>query len=297
MALLTAGGGSAQAPAEEAAEPSADAGGSAEVTAPSAPAEAGAKTRALRVAVADLQLAEVEENVGRVFTDSLLAELRKLERLSVISMDEVRAMLDLEAQKQLVGCDEEESCLAEIAGALGADVLIIGGLARVGDQSVLSLKRIDQQRARVVEQVSQRLQPARGEEFLAAVGPAVETLFPTHPLRPGRERGVGDEAALRLNPPPLPTWAFWTTTGVAAGSLVATGLAGGWWAFNQVAYTEMAAGSVDLVVDGADLKARENLVLGAEVLLWSLVGTTAGVALTAAAMTPFVDWRGVAEQE
>ena len=76
-----------------------------------------------------------------LFLDSLLAELRKLERVSVIGMDEVRAMLDIEAQKQALGCDDDEGCLAEIAGALGAPADIIG-LAR------LALARDEQQRER-----------------------------------------------------------------------------------------------------------------------------------------------------
>ena len=78
--------------------------------APAAPAAdvvpAPAARKALRIAVYDLQLDGVDERVGHVVTDALVDELRKLQKVSVVSMVEVRAMLDVEAQKQLVGCSD-----------------------------------------------------------------------------------------------------------------------------------------------------------------------------------------------
>ena len=82
-------------------------------------------------------------------TAGLVQEIRKLKGVSVIGMDEVRAMLDHEAQRQLAGCEADSDCLAEIAGALGADTLVVGSMARVGDEHVLALRRIEPQRAEV----------------------------------------------------------------------------------------------------------------------------------------------------
>lgn len=76
---------------------------------PPAPEEPAARPdeperkRPLCLAVYDLDGAGIEPHVGRVVTSSVVEELRKLQRVSVISMDEVRAMLDREAQKQLMG--------------------------------------------------------------------------------------------------------------------------------------------------------------------------------------------------
>ena len=99
-----------------------------------------AATGLVRIAVTDVTTdGSVDGRVSRVFADSVVAELRKLERASVISMDEVRAMLAVEANRQAVGCTDDKSCLAEIADALGADVLLSGAVATVGDQRVLSL--------------------------------------------------------------------------------------------------------------------------------------------------------------
>lgn len=185
-------------------------------------AEAGLE-RLLRIALYDLDIGDdVPERTARVFAESLAIELRKLRAVDVVTMDEIRTMLDVEAQRQLVGCDEQ-SCLAEIADALGADVILTGSVAKVGDERLLGLARIEQRAAAVTQRFQARLEQARGEELLAAVGPAVEQLFPERALKEGAVRGVDKAVALRLNPPPLPPWAFWTTSALSATALTAGG--------------------------------------------------------------------------
>jgi hypothetical protein len=154
----------------------------------------------------------------------VLGEMRKLQRVSAIGMDEIRDMLSHEANKQFMGCEENEACLAEIAGALGVDELVSGSLSKVEGSHVMVIRRIDQNRAKVVGTVDKRLKAESGQEFLAAVGPSVEELFPEYPVREGLSRGVPRDVALRLDPPPLPKWVFWTSAGAAAASAVAGGL-------------------------------------------------------------------------
>src|ERR1043166_2942376 len=224
--------------------------------------------------------------------------MRKLQHVSVIGMDEVRAMLDLEAQKQMMGCGEEKSCLAEIAGAVGADVLVVGGIVDIGGERVVTLKRIDQKSASVAQQASQRLanEGKNGEEILAAVGPAIEKLFPDFPLRKGETRGVDPQMALLLNPPPLPVWAFATSAAVTGAALVATGVSALVWQSAQSAYRDEGKLATTQTVAGADVVSRESAMLGAETTMWILVGATATTAVVTAAMVPFVDWNGYAER-
>ena len=65
-----------------------------------------------RVAVYDLERVNIPEGMARVVTTALLAEVRKLEGASVIGMEEIREMLNFEAQRQAMGCDADESCMA-----------------------------------------------------------------------------------------------------------------------------------------------------------------------------------------
>lgn len=169
--------------------------------------------RAVRLAVYDLQASGVDERTATLVTEALLSELRKLERLSVLGMNEVRAMLSHEANKQLLGCTDD-SCAAELAGALGVDELVIGSLGKVGDSHVFSAKRIDTARAATVQTATKRVPVVDGQEFLSLVDPVTAELYPDHPMRAGLVRGVNPEMVHLLNPPPLPRWVFFTTAGL-----------------------------------------------------------------------------------
>lgn len=245
-----------------------------------------------RIALYDLESTTVDPTLARVVTDALAAELRKLEGLTVVGMDEIRAMMAMEAEKQLMGCSDD-SCLAEIAEALGVDGIVIGNLAAVGDETIFGLKRIDQRAAKTVGQYTQRLTAATGEECLAVVGPAIEQLFPERGLLPGQTRGVAPELALRLNPPPLDPWVFYTGAAVTGGALL-VGLGAA--AVNAAAWG-VAASSTDAsvtgaAVDGGELAGTIGLVRGS---FWGTVAAGAAMIVLGSATgvaALFTDWHG-----
>ena len=79
-------------------------------------------------------------------------ELNRSGVFRVVSAEMVRNLLSLERQKQLLGCtDESSECLAELAGALGAQYLLGGRLSEVrGGQGItyaLELNLVNVQRA------------------------------------------------------------------------------------------------------------------------------------------------------
>jgi TolB-like protein len=285
---LASAGQSTDSPATAAtpAAPAATNGESA--SAPDAPA-ADAK-RFLRVAVYDFSTDGLEPRVGRFVTDSMVAELRKLEGVSVVAMDEVRAMLNHEANRELVGCADGESCLSEIGDALGVDEIVVGSLASVGGASVVTIRRIDQANARAVGSISERLVPAGGEEFLAEVGPAVEKLYSDKGLRVGVTRGVPAEQARRLNPPPLSPWMPMATGGASLIVLAAAGFAGIASLGEEARLRELVADAKETETSGAQLVAAadgaSSLALTANVLYAS----AAVVGLAAVAMVPFTDF-------
>jgi hypothetical protein len=248
------------------------------------------KAKFRRVAVYDMALDGVDPRIGRFVTDALVVELRKLDAVSVVAMDEVRAMLAHEAEKELVGCSEGASCLSEIGDALGVDELIVGTLSLAGASSTLTLRRLDQAAAKAVGTITERLTPAEGEEFLAAVGPAVEKLFPEQRLRVGQVRGVPPEQARRLNPPPLPLWAP-ASTGAGALIALAGAAAVGIATLNEetalrklIEESKAAPVPGGLLVDATDRANSYALVTNV------LYGVAAGVGLAAVAMLPFTDF-------
>lgn len=248
-----------------------------------------APNRTARVAVYEVSAAPGSERVADVVTASIVAELRKLDGLSVIGMDEVRAMLDLEAQKQLVGCGDD-SCLAEIAAALGVDIVIVGSIATVGDESVFGLRRIEQATATVKGQVNQRLVPADGEEFLGVVGASIEALFPDHALKKGASRGVAPEMAVRLRPPPFHPAVFWSGVGVTGVGIAASSVVTALWvsAEDEIATLAGATESKDFVAATQHADDLRALTIGA----WSATGV---VAVAAAWTAIFVDWEGAGD--
>lgn len=250
----------------------------------------------MRLAVYDLEVDGLSERKARVLTDAVLFEVRKLSRISAIGMDEVRAMLDLEAQKQLVGCSAEESCLADIAGALGVDGLVIGALARVGDEHVFTLKRIDQREAATVATATKRLPAGDGEELLAVVGEMVETMFPDYALRSGATRGVAPEVGQRLNPPPLPTWVFWSGAGLSGVVLASSAVTASVWALVQADYRALADRSAFEPVDGASLKSAGARAQQTELLAWALLGTAGVTSAVTVVLALFTDFAGVGEE-
>ena len=90
------------------------------------------------------------ESVGVDRTLTIFLEERVAQRLSektgasVLTANDVRGLLGLERQKQLVGCTETAtSCMSELAGALGATALLSGDIVKVGSRFSFSVKLLD----------------------------------------------------------------------------------------------------------------------------------------------------------
>ncbi|MBK7861160.1 MAG: hypothetical protein IPJ65_21620 [Archangiaceae bacterium] len=66
----------------------------------------------------------------RVFTAALAQSLRA-SGIEVVTSDEIAVLLGAERQRQLLGCSESESCLAELGNALGTSATLKGNVARL----------------------------------------------------------------------------------------------------------------------------------------------------------------------
>jgi hypothetical protein len=82
---------------------------------------------------------------------SLLANLTNIvtvavgekESLNVLSAADVERVVAFEAEKQAMGCEEAESCLAEVAGAMGARWIVFGDVGKVGSRYLVTLSLFD----------------------------------------------------------------------------------------------------------------------------------------------------------
>ncbi len=108
----------------------------------------------VRVMLMDLKAAPAYAGVKTSLGQIVAAEAAAVPGYQVLSAEEVRTALDQEANKALAGCDDS-GCLAEIAQALDAELVVAGGLERAADGAALvSLTLLNAKAIVVVNRVS-----------------------------------------------------------------------------------------------------------------------------------------------
>src|SRR4051812_22436106 len=132
-----------------------------------APAFAASDTR-VKIAVLDLQNRGVDKSLVDSAGTLIASELNKLEVFKVISREDIRNMLSFEKDKQNLGCEADQACLAEIGGALGVEYIIAGSLAKIGDTLVLSMTLNNTKTATVENRVSENVS-GKGDALIGAV--------------------------------------------------------------------------------------------------------------------------------
>jgi hypothetical protein len=256
--------------------------------------------RTLRVALYEPSVAGVAPRVVGVMQDYLAAEIRKREKVSVLGTEELRSFLQQSApDESAAGCTQDQ-CLADVAAALGVDVVVLSQFTEVGGELFFGLRRIDQDRQEVVGSYSARIAADDLAALLPHVGASVAKTFADVPLRNGETEGVSADAARRLTPPPLPPAA---PIGLAVGGgalLVGSATLFGWasWTvahWNGAIETARKNGTT-LEQTFGEYAAAKDGVGAAEATAWValLAGVFAGVG--AGVATQFTDWEGLAEE-
>jgi hypothetical protein len=100
----------------------------------------------------------VGPHVAQVLTENAARYLQESGRFSrVVNAADVQLLLTLEAQKQMTSCDTA-GCVAEIAGALGTDLVCTGSVARVGRVTVLNVRMLSARNGQTVASAGENLQ-------------------------------------------------------------------------------------------------------------------------------------------
>lgn len=142
----------------------------------------------------------VATGLAKLLSDQVTLTVRKSEAFSrVVSAREIDALIGFERQKQLVACDSQ-SCMAEVAGSLGVDFILVGSVARVGKSYVLNMKVLDVRRAVQTAAVFERQDGESEEVLLDRTYPAVRQLLTeagfahTMPVTPAKDGAYGSGA-------------------------------------------------------------------------------------------------------
>jgi hypothetical protein len=225
------------------------------------------------VAVLEMEaIAGVDEGVARLVNEILLARIGMSGVFgSVIGSSDIREMINLEQQKNILGC-QEESCIAQLGGALGVPLMIVPTLGKLGDDYLITLKVTDVEEAKVLVRqiliVPDETSMAKGMAWVVKAAIANYQHRPPPPeLKFSRARTKG------WSPPP-----WFRPTGM---SLVGVGVAA-----SAGSYFHYASASDDYAASNhratpyqryADATTEANRILAAGVslsafgaLLWSL---------------------------
>jgi hypothetical protein len=137
----------------------------------SVPAQAAPERRTLLVL--EFASGAIDTEATRAASQLVAAALAEREQLEVASGEDLKQALALESEKAAIGC-EDESCAAEIAGALGADLVVFGRGTRLGQLNVIHLTLFSANDARAIGRA--QLTFSEPEQLLTAVRPAVAEL-------------------------------------------------------------------------------------------------------------------------
>lgn len=170
--------------------------------------------------------AGVDASVTGPLTEALTAEVGRRGFFEVISQRDMSTLMGVERQKQLMGCSEEStSCLAELSGAMGAQFVLSGTVAKLGDAFQMTLSTLDTRKAQPL---------ARSTRIAADLGA----------LQKGLPYASAEATATPLPPPPSRIVPY-SLMAAGAGSLVF----GGVWGMVALSDQSRLTGELDAAKD------------------------------------------------
>ena len=135
----------------------------------------------MKIAMSPIQVGEgLNDKIAATVAEQIVAEIRRTTEAQVVAPDDIKATLSLEEQKQMVGCSNE-SCMAEVGGALGVDHMITGSIGKVGESWIVVLKLMNVKKVVNEGQSDRRLRKGSIDDVLDAIPSMVKDLFAKFP--------------------------------------------------------------------------------------------------------------------
>lgn len=137
-----------------------------------------------KLAVLDVQAVGVEEADARAISEAMTQELDRRGFFEIITASDIRTLLGVERQKQLLGCSDS-SCTTELSGAIGARFVLQSTVTRLGTSTQLSIQMLDTSKAQSVARSLRLAKDARQLVTLLpwALAEATATPLPAPPSK------------------------------------------------------------------------------------------------------------------
>jgi len=142
------------------------------------------------VLVLNLEAAHVDEVTVKILDGMIESAVARQRGLRVVSSGEIARIIEIEGNKQALGC-LQDSCLSELAGAMGTRYVLFGHVAPLGETLVMQLRLFDSQSLVMVAR--EELKGASPDVLATAIPPAVDTLFASVATRAEVEAVEEDE--------------------------------------------------------------------------------------------------------
>jgi hypothetical protein len=200
------------------------------------PARAQNADERLTLIILDLQARNTDKDTAALVSEVLGTSFEKTGIFQVRTEADVQRALNLEANKEAFGCDTD-SCLAEIAGAMGAQFVAHGTVGALGNTTLVTVSLYEHAKAKSLGR--ERIQvedkgtlPAKMDEMVEKLVAGIEVKRPDEQSDPGED----NEKSASASSSPL----FWTgAVLLGIGGATAAGL--GIWA--AMLHAEVADGS------------------------------------------------------
>lgn len=108
-----------------------------------------------KLAAPGLEALNLDEKTISFFSEHFATQFT-FEGVNVITPSQIGAVIGLERQKQLMGCQDDSSCMAEIGDALGVDGILTGSIAKLDDVYQLNFKIVSPNDASALATYSRR---------------------------------------------------------------------------------------------------------------------------------------------
>src|SRR5688572_13032882 len=87
--------------------------------------------------------AALDVESAAVLTGIMAAAAAEDQRVDVVTSEDLRRAIDVEAERRTMGCEDDQSCLAEIASAMGARLVLYGTTGKLEEETVITLQFFD----------------------------------------------------------------------------------------------------------------------------------------------------------
>ena len=138
------------------------------------PHVASAEETAQRMILMDLKATLVEPEVVGLVNNMVSTELAHQKGFELITGADMRQMVELEAEKQSLGCADDSSCLSELAGAMGARYVVFGEMGKLGSFYLLTLNLFDSKMAKSAARDTLKVKSI--DELVEKLPPLIEAL-------------------------------------------------------------------------------------------------------------------------